>query len=619
MKRNTSLSHGKKRRLRTGLAFGAITALALPASLALSAPAFAAAGTTVIDGMTFVADSENPAAGATLTAYATGSPLDVVVPQTIDIEGTSFPVKKIGDLAFSNRMITSIELPDGLLNIGVMSFMGSNMEKVDIPDSVVHIGQQAFQNGQLKELDLPETSTVLDTGIFWNNQLTKVDLPDGILKIEGYVFADNNITEVDLPPKLQIMGDSAFMDNQLAEVVLPPTVWQMTSNVFAGNSDDLAVYFTGPAPKPKYFNGAEHNRPSLGKPDNVTVHFSGQYESFDPAKGFTQPDWRGYDAVGSPWIERIDLNGATEVVEGTAHTYTGVTVDAVGRELEDASDAMTLRRYAPPAEQTPADSMSRANASTEAVSEPCNTDENDDFDITCDAKGPGEDDNREVPVIPQGVGDEGFKFDGSTVTFPFLPQHAGATTTRTVEATLDADPTKTGTIEVQVKSAVQSLRLDLLGTDADGAATDGEVIVADVAGLADNPKLAAAAARAGVDEFELTEHATFTSSAPKDRVNDNEITVNGKGARVITAKVGTLSVEAKVVVNENGLPEPEVGGNPGNETGTTGSVPPKPTAGKGDSLATTGGSPLTGLGAAAVVLLAAGAAFVLSRRRHTDV
>ena len=491
MSKNASFTCESKRTMRTCLAVGAIAALAIPATFAMSAPAHAAETTTKFEGMTFVADDENVAAGATVTAYDKAEGPEVVIPEKIDIDGVEYPVTKIGDYAFSGKGLTSVVLPETITRIGVMAFLNGKMESIVIPDSVEWIGQQAFQDGALTSLELPETDITLNIGVFWGNKLTYVDLPDGVLKIEGLAFADNELTDIELPPKLQIMGDEAFARNNLSEVNLPSTIWQMTGNVFTDNSEDMDVYFEGKAPR--LFNGADHRQPSLGKAEYVTVHFGGEFEARSDAEGFTQPLWKGYNSVGSEWIKGLSLSTpATTIVEGTSHPFAATTVNAIDLDLAEVTD-----------------------------------------DATFSLNG--------VPV------------DGNVIEFPVDLKNAGKTVTYEVTADWKkgAEPrnraevgTYSGAVDVEVESSIDELRLDFLGTAEDLVAMDGEVVVAEAYGLKD-----------GVEVADLSDHITFTSTAATDAIDGNTVTVNGMGERKLTATVGNLSKTVTILVNEDGEPE----------------------------------------------------------------
>ena len=62
-------------------------------------------------------------------------------------------IKHIGEGAFMQSKIKSINLPKGLLSIGNNAFYGSSFEELTIPASCQYIGKNAFAgNYELKRL-----------------------------------------------------------------------------------------------------------------------------------------------------------------------------------------------------------------------------------------------------------------------------------------------------------------------------------------------------------------------------------------------------------------------------------------------------------------------------------
>ncbi len=69
----------------------------------------------------------------------------VVVPAKVTYEGTTYNVTHIGFAAFKKSAITSISLPEGLIEIGQAAFREcQNLKSVTIPSSVVNISGEAF-------------------------------------------------------------------------------------------------------------------------------------------------------------------------------------------------------------------------------------------------------------------------------------------------------------------------------------------------------------------------------------------------------------------------------------------------------------------------------------------
>ena len=73
---------------------------------------------------------------------------DVVIPASVDHEGESYPVTRIGDQAFYECYeLTSVTIPEGVTAIGNQAFGHCyNLTSVIIPGSMKTIGEAAFQN-----------------------------------------------------------------------------------------------------------------------------------------------------------------------------------------------------------------------------------------------------------------------------------------------------------------------------------------------------------------------------------------------------------------------------------------------------------------------------------------
>ena len=72
---------------------------------------------------------------------------DVVIPASVNHEGESYPVTRIGDRAFYEcRELTSVTIPEGVTAIGKEAFYECDrLTSVTIPGSMATIGEAAFQ------------------------------------------------------------------------------------------------------------------------------------------------------------------------------------------------------------------------------------------------------------------------------------------------------------------------------------------------------------------------------------------------------------------------------------------------------------------------------------------
>lgn len=137
---------------------------------------------TSADDLTFeLVDGE-----ITITGYV-GTESELVIPNEIE----NRPVTKIGPYAFAGYDMTSIELPETLVEIGAFSFEDCNcMTEIEIPNEVEIIGEGAFSHCDVLE---------------------KVVLPTGLKRIDDGAFNHcQNMKKINLPTEMDYLGVGAL-------------------------------------------------------------------------------------------------------------------------------------------------------------------------------------------------------------------------------------------------------------------------------------------------------------------------------------------------------------------------------------------------------------------------
>lgn len=209
-----------------------------------------------------------------ITGYKGKSP-HVVIPDKID----GLPVTSIAPLAFKDKEIESVEIPESVSNIGYNAFSGNKLTSVRIPPKVTHIKGATFSGNQLSSVEIPENVTIIEDNAFSGNRLTTVEIPDiveyigmhafsgnrlesvtipsSVIFVGGFAFAgnrltsvqiqegvktigsglfySNQLTSVELPSSLTEIGDDTFNSNQLTSVTIPPNVTRIGAHAFANN------------------------------------------------------------------------------------------------------------------------------------------------------------------------------------------------------------------------------------------------------------------------------------------------------------------------------------------------------------------------------------------------
>ncbi len=119
----------------------------------------------------------------------------------------------IGNYAFKNSGITSINLPEGLVRIGKEAFyVCSKLENIALPSSLSEVGGGAFLNCALiKEITIPNKLTIIPERMFYGcTSLTELYLHDEITEIGSSAFFGIGISSVEFGPKLVKLGGFAF-------------------------------------------------------------------------------------------------------------------------------------------------------------------------------------------------------------------------------------------------------------------------------------------------------------------------------------------------------------------------------------------------------------------------
>ena len=119
---------------------------------------------------------------------------EIVIPGTIDIDGTIYQVKEIGSSAFrSCYHKNSITISEGIEKIGDYAFEGCwDVEFSKLPSTITVIGNNAFQNcNMITSLIIPEgVQTIGKFAFSYCDGLQQVLLPNSLTTIAEYAFVD---------------------------------------------------------------------------------------------------------------------------------------------------------------------------------------------------------------------------------------------------------------------------------------------------------------------------------------------------------------------------------------------------------------------------------------------
>lgn len=260
-------------------------------------------------------------------SYASFSGI-LTIPQTILIEGESYTVVGIDDMAFMGcAKLTSVTFPSTLKTIGEGAFYGcSRLTSVELPAQTVSIGNEAFGDCPLlATLSLGEGLKSIGRSAFENCiALTGVSMPADMESIGALAFKGcTKLASAALGSSLTLLGDSAFYGcSSLTEVVLGTGITTLGSSLFRNDAKLKKVVANGKiASVSTYtFNGCSsleriyiNNTPPTGASSNTFTKVPTTCRIYVPAQTcqfYAQTTyWK--DFVIMPWLDELEIVSTT--------------------------------------------------------------------------------------------------------------------------------------------------------------------------------------------------------------------------------------------------------------------------------------------------------------------
>ena len=169
----------------------------------------------------------------------------ITIPAEVSIEGTAYPVKKIGNHSMrENPNLKTVSLPEGLEIIGNSAFAQcpllnsivlpssvnsiedwafyscSSLEQINIPNGITAITEHTFQLTGLTSIELPPSVTSLSTCAFQTaSKLASINL-DNITEIKSWALAETALTSVVIKNAQNLREYSFYGCLELKSVVL---------------------------------------------------------------------------------------------------------------------------------------------------------------------------------------------------------------------------------------------------------------------------------------------------------------------------------------------------------------------------------------------------------------
>ena len=157
-------------------------------------------------------------------------------------------ITSIGAYAFYNYndcQITSITLPTGLEKIGERAFMRTCISSIAIPNTVIEIGSMAFRECEnLSTVILPNSVTTLGSSCFSGcDNLVSVSLSNSITSISASAFKDcESLKNITIPEGIITIEEKAFYGCRALETIsFPSTLTTIGDMAFADQDNSMSL------------------------------------------------------------------------------------------------------------------------------------------------------------------------------------------------------------------------------------------------------------------------------------------------------------------------------------------------------------------------------------------
>ena len=237
--------------------------------------------------------------------------------------------------------LNSVSFAEGVTSILSHLFENCNgIREIKIPDGVALIGENAFKNSTLTSIDIPGSVTSIESKAFNScANLISIKLPDSVTAMGTAVFEGcSNLTDVTLPgTRMNIMADTFKNCTSLEKIVLPETVQYIRDGAFK-NCTALKEIVWSKAPE-LIDSNAFYNCDAITEMDIPATVTSVGYQAFYDCDGLTKitiPD--GVTSLGDSVF--YDCDALTDVKLGAGIT----TIPASAFRHCDALEQLTVPR-----------------------------------------------------------------------------------------------------------------------------------------------------------------------------------------------------------------------------------------------------------------------------------
>ena len=187
----------------------------------------------------FVVQKNNPQEVEVYSDYDQTLKGDLVIPEKVTCNKTTYKVTSIGEEAFEFSDLTSVNLPNSITRIGEEAFYGCrNLTSIVIPNCVSIIGPYAFDECEaLASITIPSGLTIIESGVFGGcKALSSITIPENVNSIGGEAFMEcEALSSIAIPNSVTMIGNYAFNNCcNLTSITIPNSVSRIEPGVFGG-------------------------------------------------------------------------------------------------------------------------------------------------------------------------------------------------------------------------------------------------------------------------------------------------------------------------------------------------------------------------------------------------
>ncbi|MBO4871694.1 MAG: leucine-rich repeat protein [Muribaculaceae bacterium] len=136
-------------------------------------------------------------------------------------------ITEIGDCAFmGNPTLTRVTLHNGITRLGDGAFYESRITSINVPNPDCEIGSSCFSHSRVSSVTLPQGMKKLGRHVFFYcENLKSITLPEGMEELGMMCFGSCALTSVNLPSTMIKLDTCALQDNPFTSIDLKNVKW----------------------------------------------------------------------------------------------------------------------------------------------------------------------------------------------------------------------------------------------------------------------------------------------------------------------------------------------------------------------------------------------------------